>query len=86
MPPASLVGANGGVVALNEDEDAQARSTLEHHLRWRALMHLEEDPTGPERLPLEADACGMCPYHRGHVRRCAPKGEPLGLGPFTSDP
>ena len=86
LPPAILVGANGRMVALSEDEYAQARITLENHLHWRALMHLEEDPTGPERLPLEADACGMCPYHRGHVRRCGPKGEPLGLGPFTSDP
>lgn len=86
LPPAVLVGANGRMVALTQDQFDEARSLLETHLHWRAAMHLSEDPEGPNRLPLEADACGMCPFYRGHVRRCAPEGEPLGLGPFTSDP
>ena len=85
LPPAVLVGANGRMVALSQAEFAAARTTLEHHLQWRARMHLEDNPAGPKRLPLEAEACDMCPYHRGHVRRCAPDGEPIGLGPFISD-
>jgi len=86
LPPAVLVGANGRTVALDDAQFERAKTELDAHLAWRARLHLDATLEAPRRLPLSADACGSCPYQRGHVRRCGPEGEPLGMGPFTSDP
>ena len=86
LPPAVLVGANGRTVALDDAQFERAKTELDAHLAWRARLHLEATPEAPRRLPVGADTCGSCPYQRGHVRRCGPEGEPLGVGPFTSDP
>jgi len=86
LPPAVLVGANGRTVALDEAQFERAKADLEAHLVWRAHVHLNATTEAPHRLPMAAEACESCPYHRGHVRRCGPEGEPLGVGPFTSDP
>jgi len=86
LPPAVLVGANGRTVALDDAQFERAKSDLDAHLVWRAHVHLNAATEAPHRLPMAAGACESCPYHRGHVRRCGPEGEPLGVGPFTSDP
>lgn len=79
LPPALLLGANGRVIQLNDDQFQKAKDDLRHHLRWRSAVHLNPSMEEPERLPTGGKTCEQCPFYRGDLRRCGPQGEPLGF-------
>jgi ATP-dependent exoDNAse (exonuclease V) beta subunit len=79
LPPALLLAANGRMVQLSVQEFEDAKTDLRTHLKWRSAVHLNPMLAEPERLSAGAKPCQTCPFYRGDVRRCGPKGEPLGL-------
>jgi ATP-dependent exoDNAse (exonuclease V) beta subunit len=79
LPPALLLGANGRIVQMTEEEFLAAKADLEQHLHWRTMMHLTNGSEEPERLESGSTVCQGCPYYKGDVRRCGPKGEQLGF-------
>jgi hypothetical protein len=79
LPPALLLGANGRIVQMTVEEFAVAKADLEQHLHWRTMMHLTNGIDEPERLDSDSTVCTGCPYYKGDVRRCGPKGEVLGF-------
>lgn len=83
LPPALLLGANGRIVQMSDEEFEQAKRDLDNHLHWRTMMHLTEGQDEPERLDSGASACEGCPYYKGDIRRCGPMGESLGF--ITAD-
>jgi ATP-dependent exoDNAse (exonuclease V) beta subunit len=85
LPPALLLGANGRMVQLTNDEFLQAKSDLNQHLAWRSAVHLNPDLEEPPRLPSGSEHCRSCPFYRGDLRRCGPEGEPLGFVHLMDD-
>jgi ATP-dependent exoDNAse (exonuclease V) beta subunit len=79
LPPALLLGANGRIVQLNDEDFNQAKKDLRRHLQWRSAVHLNPTLAEPQRLPSGAATCQQCPFYRGDLRRCGPQGEPLGF-------
>ena len=79
LPPALLLGANGRIVQMTDEEFDDAKNDLDKHLHWRTMMHLTAGADEPKRLDSGASACEGCPYYKGDIRRCGPKGEPLGF-------
>ena len=79
LPPAILVGASGRMIELTSEQYAQAKNELSQHLEWRTKVNAAPGIFEiPERLE-SGEECETCPFFRGHVRRCGPTFEPLGL-------
>ena len=85
LPPALLLGANGRIVALSQGAFDRAKDDLRAHLDWRASVHLDAFLEEPERLEKGSETCMQCPFYRGDLRRCGPKGEPLGFVAHLND-
>ena len=85
LPPALLLGANGRIVALSQGAFDRAKDDLRAHLDWRATVHLDALIEEPERLESGSETCRQCPFYRGDLRRCGPKGEPLGFVAHLND-
>ncbi|MEL0331115.1 MAG: UvrD-helicase domain-containing protein [Candidatus Poseidoniales archaeon] len=85
LPPALLLGANGRIVALSQGAFDRAKEDLRAHLDWRATVHLDALIEEPERLESGSETCRQCPFYRGDLRRCGPKGEPLGFVAHLND-
>lgn len=85
LPPALLIGASGRMVQLTQTEYESATSTLKNHLEWMAQLSATPNALDePPRLPEEkSDVCSQCPFARGQIRLCGPKGSKL--GPVTDD-
>ena len=85
LPPSLLIGASGRMVQLSEEEFAEAKINLLEHLTWMAQLSATPDALEePARLPEEsADVCTQCPFSRGKIRLCGPKG--VELGPLRED-
>ncbi|MEK9697466.1 MAG: hypothetical protein VW270_17005, partial [Candidatus Poseidoniales archaeon] len=57
----------------------QAKNDLSQHLEWRTKVNAAPGVVQtPDRLD-SGEECMSCPFFRGHVRRCGPTSEPLGL-------
>jgi hypothetical protein len=74
-----LLGANGRIVQLDDEDFNQAKEDLRRHLQWRSAVHLNPTLPEPPRLPSGTTTCQQCPFYRGDLRRCGPQGEPLGF-------
>tara|TARA_B110000902_G_scaffold70538_1_gene83600 strand:+ start:7559 stop:12511 length:4953 start_codon:yes stop_codon:yes gene_type:complete len=85
LPPSLLIGASGRMVQLSEEEFAEAKINLSEHLTWMAQLSATPDALEePARLPEEsAGVCKQCPFSRGEIRLCGPKG--VELGPLRED-
>ena len=79
LPPALLLGANGRIVQLSDQQFESAKNDLLEHLQWRSAVHLNPSLPEPPRLAAGSELCRTCPFYRGDLRRCAPEGEPLGF-------
>ena len=79
LPPALLLGANGRIVQLTEEQFGAAKRDLLDHLQWRSAVHLNPLLPEPPRLAAGSELCRTCPFYRGDLRRCGPEGEPLGF-------
>jgi len=79
LPPALLLGANGRMVQLSDQQFESAKNDLLEHLQWRSAVHLNPSLPEPPRLAAGSELCRTCPFYRGDLRRCAPEGEPLGF-------
>jgi hypothetical protein len=80
LAPALLIGASGRMVRLTDDEYQQSRQDLQNHLLWMAQLSItngEADEPG-QLAKDEISICKQCPYHRGSIRLCGPKGSVTG--------